>query len=279
MSDGGVLRFGLAPATWDARIDARLAAFSRALAAQIGMSVLPVASSDYRGIVGAVARGEVDVAWLPPLVALRGVVEGSLLPLALPLRGGVSSFSAVLFARRGAGIRSVDELRGRRVAWVDRQSASGYLVVRAHLDELGVDPDALFSREVFCGTHPRVVHAVATGDADVGATYARIDSANNLRSASWTECGAEVDVEVVLATSHVPADVVAMGRRTPAGEGRLVADALIGARPGSPLSRAITELFHAEGFERPTSTHFSPLARVLHAMGDPRRFPSVPPPR
>ncbi len=274
-----MLRFGLAPATWDARIDARLSAFSRALAAQIGVSVLPVASSDYRGIVGAVARGEVDVAWLPPLVALRGVVEGTLLPLALPVRGGVSSFSAVLFTRRGSGVRAVEELRGRRVAWVDRQSASGYLVVRAHLEELGVDPDTLFSSEVFCGTHPRVVYAVATGDADVGATYARIDAEGRLRSAAWIECDLPLDAEIVLATSHVPADVVAMGRRTPAEEGRRVQDALLGARPGSPLARAASELFHAEGFERPTSQHFAPLARVLHAMGDPRRFPSIPPPR
>lgn len=279
VSDGGVLRFGLAPATWDARIDARLSAFSRALAAQIGMSVLPIASSDYRGIVGAIARGEVDVAWLPPLVALRGVAEGSLLPLALPIRGGVSSFSAVLFAQRGSGIHAVEDLRGKRVAWVDRQSASGYLVVRAHLEEIGVDPDTMFSREVFCGTHPRVVYAVATGDADVGATYACIDSAGQLRSAAWIECGLPIDVEIVLATSHVPADVVAMSRTTPAQEGRLVQDALIGARPGSPLSRAIGELFHAEGFELPAPSHFAPLARVLHAMGDPRRFPSVPPPR
>lgn len=274
-----MLRFGLAPATWDARIDARLSSFSRALAAQIGMSVLPIASSDYRGIMSAVARGEVDIAWLPPIVALRGVAEGHLLPLALPIRGGVSSFSAVLFAPRGSSIRSVEDLRGRRVAWVDRQSAAGYLVVRAHLAEIGVDPNALFSQEIFCGTHPRVVYAVASGEADVGATYACIDAQGELRSAAWIECGMPMAADIVLATSHVPADIVAMGVRTPAAEGRLVQDALIGARPDSPLGLAIDELFHAEGFEVPSSQHFMPLARLLQGMGETRRFHSVPPGR
>ena len=39
---------------------------------------------------------------------------------------------------------------------------------------LGVDPDTLFSQEIFCGTHPRVVYAVASGEADLACRITHI---------------------------------------------------------------------------------------------------------
>lgn len=274
-----MLRFGLAPATWDVGIEGKLTEFCRALAGAIGMPVAPFAATDYRGIVDALIEGRVDVAWLPPVIALRGVAEGSLLPLALPVRGGVSAFSAVLIARQGSRFHTVSDVHDARMGWVDRQSASGYLVIRSELRAAGIDLRTAFTLEEFCGTHPRVVHAVASGRVDLGATYACFADDGSVLAASWLDAGLAPSIRVIGASSPIPADVVAMSLRTPVLEGRLVQRALLGARPGTPLGDAAAQLFHAEGFDVPPPEHLRPLARVLDELDAARRFHSVPPGR
>jgi phosphonate transport system substrate-binding protein len=54
-----------------------------------------------------------------------------------------------------------------RAAWLDPQSASGYLFPRVELLALGVT----FSNEQFFLAPERVALAVLSGDADVGASY------------------------------------------------------------------------------------------------------------
>ena len=146
------VRFGVAPAAWDASTQPRLEAFTLALSRETSLDVEPYASSDYRGVVEALERAEIDLAWLPPVVALRGVARGSLVALLLPVRSGSSTFSSVLFAREGSAFRSPADLRGASVAWVDRQSAAGYLVIRAFLAHTGVDLGAAFAHEEYAGS-------------------------------------------------------------------------------------------------------------------------------
>jgi phosphonate transport system substrate-binding protein len=279
MSAVGTLRFGIAPAVWDTTTEARLSAFCAALASATGLVVTPFATGDYRGILDAIERGEVDAAWLPPVAALRGTAHGALIPLALPLRQGVSTFSAVLFTKRADRFRELADVHDATVAWVDRHSAAGYVVVRAHLALAGIDLRTAFTFEQFCGSHPKVVQAVVSGTADLGATYASFDDEGRLVSSSWLSAGHSTGLHVVAAAGPIPADVIAMSMRTPVAHGRLLQRALLSEGPGSPLGRAARTLFQADGFEIPRPEHLRPLARLLDGLGEGTRFNSAFPPR
>ena len=273
------VRFGVAPSAWDASTEARLAAFTAALAEETSLAVEPYASSDYRGVVEALERGEIDLAWLPPVVALRGVARGSLVALLLPVRGGSSTFSSVLFARAGSKLRAPEDLRAATVAWVDRQSAAGYLVIRAYLAYAGVDLGAAFAHEEYAGSHPRVAHAVLSGRLDLGATFACPNPDGSIGSAGWSRIAAHEEIQIVASAGPIPADVIAMGVRTPSTIGRAVQQALLGVESASPLGHAARALFGADGFEVPQREHLTPLARLLDGLSDTRRFSSVPPGR
>jgi phosphonate transport system substrate-binding protein len=274
---GNRVRFGIAPATWDTATRARLETFVDALGYETGLSVEPYASGDYRGVVEALERAEIDLAWLPPVVALRGVARGSLVALLLPVRAGSSTFASVLFARPGSRFRSPSDLDGASVAWVDRQSAAGYLVIRAHLAQVGVDLGQAFAHEEYAGTHPRVAHAVLSGRLDLGATYACANENGTVASAGWSAMARTEDVQVVASAGPIPADVVAMSLRTSIADGRAVQQAMLRAAPTSRLGLAARALFAADGFEVPLSEHLAPLARLLDAFPDTRRFSSSPP--
>src|SRR5206468_2425304 len=95
--------------------------------------------------------------------------EGVASVLAIPARRGMTTYHAAFIVRRG-GPKTLVELRGRRAAWVQRDSAAGYLVPRMHLAAQGFDVLRFFSRELFVHAHSGVIDAVVSGDADVGAT-------------------------------------------------------------------------------------------------------------
>lgn len=255
-------------------LDARLQAFCAALSVALGMEVEPHAAADYPSLLDAMNAGRVDVAWLPPVLALRAASAGRALPIALPVRGGVSSFHSALFAKAGTPLRRPADLRGVRAAWVDRNSASGYLVIRASLRAQGVEPMDAFAEERFTGSHEAVVQAVLSGQSDVGATYMHHTEGSGVWRAGW----GDESVHVIARVGPIPADVIAAGIHMPVARIRAVQSAL--TEEGHPeLTEAARELLEADSFMKAESAHLSPLEKLLDFLEDnAHRFGSQFPP-
>src|SRR4051794_14105571 len=83
----------------------------------------------YRELADSLEHGDLGIAWMPPIPAIELEDKGIASPLALPFRRGGSTYHSAFIVRRG-GPKTLAELQGRRVAWVDRESAAGYLVPR-----------------------------------------------------------------------------------------------------------------------------------------------------
>jgi phosphonate transport system substrate-binding protein len=245
-------------------VQTRLGSFCQALADATGLDVAASPASDYPALLEAMHSGTVDVAWLPPVVALRAASTGRAIPIALPVRRGVSSFYAALFARAGSRFVRPTDLRGARAAWVSAQSASGYLVIRAALRAQGVSLEEAFAQERFFATHPGVVRAVLDDVADVGATFMHHDAAaGGAGHAGW----ANAEVQVIARVGPIPADVIAAGVHVPVARIRSVQRALTsGAHPA--LTAAGTLLLEAEGFVPAQSSHLAPLEKLLGFLED-----------
>src|SRR5262249_7592582 len=82
----------------------------------------PVVTTSSRELLDALERGDLGVAWLPPLPAIAIEERRVGTVLAVPMRHGTTSYHSALIVRRG-GPKLVEELRGRRAAWVQRDSA------------------------------------------------------------------------------------------------------------------------------------------------------------
>ncbi|HEY1955589.1 MAG TPA: PhnD/SsuA/transferrin family substrate-binding protein, partial [Polyangiaceae bacterium] len=138
------------------------------LSSAAGATFEPYIAPSYRDMAQEVERGTVTLAWTPPVLALDLDERGLATPLAVPVRSGMTSYKTAIIARE-RGPSKVEELRGMRMAWVDRESSSGYIVPRIHLASLGCDLSGFFSTESFVQSHVAVVDAVISGRADVGA--------------------------------------------------------------------------------------------------------------
>ena len=240
---------------------AHLERFCRAASQALGTTVEPVQTRSYTELLRKLDECEIDLGWLPPVVALHAQQVGLASPVLAPVRGGSSTFHAVLFARASSSIHGPTHLDGKRVAWVDRESAAGYAVIRAALRATGHDPARLFAAESFEGSHQAVVQAVMDGTADVGATYLHRDERGQLASAGW----GSADARAVFEHGPIPADVLAASAEAdPAVVARIV-DAVLAA---SELHAAACELFEAESFVRVGSGHLDPLRALVDHFDD-----------
>lgn len=245
-------------------LNARLDALCAALGAATGLVVEPHVARDYPALLDDMHSGRINVAWLPPVLALRSASAGRALPVALPVRRGLSSFHTALFARAGTALRRPADLAGARAAWVDKNSASGYLVIRAALRAQGVDTAKAFGEERYYASHPAVVHAVISGECDVGATYLHhAPGAGGVWRAGW----GDANVHVIARVGPIPADVIAAGVHTPAARIRAVQRAFVSGEHAS-LAEAARQLFEADSFVAAESSHLEPLEKLLAFLED-----------
>lgn len=270
---GDRVRFGVARSVGVTRLPvrmvdaavtlARLERLCRALGQGLGTTVEPVQTRSYAELLKTLDDGAIELAWLPPVVALHAQQVGLGAPLLAPVRGGSATFHTALFVRDASAVQSDADLAGARVAWVDRESAAGYAVVRAALRAKGHDLGRLFASESFEGSHQAVVQAVMDGTADVGATYLHRAPGGAVRSAGWGDAA----MRSVFEHGPIPADVLATAADCePKLAARVAAALLDTAR--SEARVAACELFEATGFVRAGAEHLAPLAALIEHFDD-----------
>lgn len=133
-------------------------------------SVRMAVPSSYEQLSADLLDSRVDVAWAPALVCARVERAGGRALLRIS-RGGAETYRAafVCSADRPVDLANLHQVR---VAWVDPQSAGGYLIPRGYLLGQGVDPAVAFKEEVFAGSYNAALVALLSGKAELTTTFA-----------------------------------------------------------------------------------------------------------
>ena len=142
---------------------------------ELGTLFVPHHPASYAELFGLCERGELALAWLPPIATAKLQASGAVSVLALPVRRGAVSYRAALITHEG-GPSSLAAVEGATVGWVDRESSSGYVAPRLFLSASSLDVKRLFARELFLGSHSAVVDAVLARRVQVGATYCSVEA-------------------------------------------------------------------------------------------------------
>ncbi len=249
-----------------------------------GASFSPLHAKSYRALVDGIREGDVGVAWMPPLLAIELEEGNAATPLVLPLRHeGASYYSTFVMreardAREGRASghgrherperreRSIAEMRGKRVAWVDRESAAGYLVPRIHLASLGIDLRSFFGHETFAGSHIAAIDAVVSGAADVAATFCTIEPVTKrIMTAGWMAAdGSKVrEVERIATVGPIPNDAIVASTRVQASVRTGLTRWLLS--PDTRSQELLAELFQVRAFRIASGAHFDALRHMVRA--------------
>jgi phosphonate transport system substrate-binding protein len=162
---------GLIPEMNVFRQTARFRSLGEHLGRQVGVPVRFTILPRYGNVLESFETERMDGAFFGSFTGSLAVARLGVIPLARPVNlDGSSSYQGRVFVRKDSGIRGVADMRGKRMAYVDRATTAGYVFPLAWLREHGVArPEAFFAETFFTGSHDAAVDAVLTRRADVGA--------------------------------------------------------------------------------------------------------------
>jgi phosphonate transport system substrate-binding protein len=225
-------------------------AFAEALESRVGSPFRVKVFGSYESLALAVESGSVAFAWLPPALAVQLVDRDRATPLVSLVRDGSAEYRGTVFVRGDSSIRGVEDLRGKRFAWVDELSCAGYLFPRRALTERGFGENS-FADERFLGSHAAVGRAVAAGDADAGATFLHVaddDLAGTEVVAGWADATTDA-MRTLLVTDPIPTDLVCASSHVAPALAEAVGTALAALHTEDASSRILRELFGVTRFE------------------------------
>ena len=258
------LRFGMSPALGVELAREHGGKLAELLSKEIGVEVRPVVFGDYQTLVDCLSFGEVDVAWMPPLAFVEAARRGADCLLKL-CRRGQGSYKAALLVRADSPIESAGQLRGRNAAWVDRDSAAGYVFAAALLArELGPLDEAL-GRQHFHGSYRGVAAALLNRWADVGALFCPTDNTEEAMAAAWAPLlGQNLhDLRPIAFSDPIPSDNIAHRPGMPLEQIDRITQALVGLAGHRSGKHVVRSVFNADGFENVRSSEYDPARQAL----------------
>ena len=156
-----------------------IAQISAFLSDRIGVPVKGFVTFDHAAAVEALRNGDADISFMGALPFVLAEAEIGAVPLLSEVYRGAPTYRGRVFVRRDSGITSLDELRGKDIAFADPISESGYLFPLDLFVQAGLvtDParaEDFFRRTYFAGGYQQAMQAMASGlvDAATASQYA-----------------------------------------------------------------------------------------------------------
>ncbi|WP_417661293.1 phosphonate ABC transporter substrate-binding protein [Pseudomonas sp.] len=171
------------------------------LEAGLGMPVKPFVATDYNGVIEALRSKKLDVAYLGPFsyVLANKMADAEAFAVAVTKKTGTSAYHSLVITRRDSGIKTLADLKDHTFAFVDPSSTSGHLFPKAGIEQAGYQPDELFSRVMFSGSHDASILAVVNRKVDAAAVADRI-----LASAISQGQIKEDDIQIIWSSPDIP---------------------------------------------------------------------------
>lgn len=139
---------------------------------KLGAKVKVFTATDYAGVIEAMKKKRVDIAWFGPLSYYLAEQEAGAEAFAVGIREGGNShtYKSILIAPCDSGIKSIQDMKGKSVAFVDPASTSGGLMPTYMVKkETGMMPQEFFGKFTYAGSHDAAELAVKNKTVDAAA--------------------------------------------------------------------------------------------------------------
>jgi phosphonate transport system substrate-binding protein len=149
--------------------------YRAAIEKALGVPVKLFTPADYDGVIQGMLGGTIDMAWLGASAYAKiyltdpNAVEVKLTKQNL---NDSTGYYSIGFARKDAGIATIEDAKGKSFAFAEPNSTSGYLVPAAELTAKYGPLDAYFSEVKMSGGHEQTIVGVNNGDFAAGVSWA-----------------------------------------------------------------------------------------------------------
>ncbi len=171
-SPQGEILIGLIPEMNVFKQMERFKPLAKFLSNETGVKVKLTILSRYGNIIERFTNENMDGAFFGSFTGAMAIQKLGLIPIARPVNlDGASTYHAHIYTRKDSGIKSVKDMKGKKMAFVEKATTAGYIFPLAYLKENGINNiDTFFSEYFFAGSHDASLVAVLDGKADIGAS-------------------------------------------------------------------------------------------------------------
>jgi phosphonate transport system ATP-binding protein len=234
-----------------------------------GIPVKMFVAHDYSGLVEALRGRTIDFAFFAPLTYIFAEKIADARVLLKAERRGRPYYYGCIIVNADSSYRTLADLKGKEIAWVDPTSTSGHIYPKAALKSLGIDPDTYFGKQTFAGGHDKVVLSVINGTIAAGATYCN-DTLGE--SGSWTQLGDGAynrKVRPIFFSPPIPGDNMATSQFMLDAYPQLVrkVTAAVQSLTADSAGKALMQqMYHVDAMIPATSADYDPVRRAAELM-------------
>ena len=149
----------------------RYGALASYISEKTGFDVKLKVLSRYGNIIDNFVSEDLEGAFFGSFTGALAIKKLGVIPLARPVwLDGTSTYYGMIFTRKDSGIKNINDMKGKRFAFVDKATTAGWLLPLHFLHANGID-DFLnwLSETYFTGTHEDAIYDVLNKKADIGA--------------------------------------------------------------------------------------------------------------
>jgi len=257
------LTLGFVPSKDAAKLAESAAPLANLLSKEIGIPVKSFVSTNYVALVEAMGtkNNPVDIGFLPTFGYVLANQENGARVILKTERNGQTSYKAQFIVRAGSGISKVEDLKGKKFAFVDPASASGYLFPGAFLKSKGIDIQKDFSQTVFLGAHDAVVRAVYNGDVAAGVTF---DDARTTLQKEFPDVMQKISI--LTYTDPIPNDTVSVRKDLDPKLAEKIQESLIKIANTKEGHDLLFKIYEIDGFQKGSDADYEVVRRTAKLM-------------
>lgn len=256
------LIMGLVPIANSEKLIEDTAPLHKMLGDEIGKPVEGFIATNYIGVVEALGTGTIDFALIPPFAyILANKKNGSEALLTSIGKHDEPGYYSVLLTRTDNDVSKVEDLKGRKIAFVDPSSTSGYIFPAVILKDHGIDIEQDITYQ-FAGGHDKALQLLINGDVDAIGTY---EDAVTKFSKEFPEI--KEKVKVLEKSDLIPGITLTVSSKVDDETKAKIKEAFLkitSTKEGQDLTVA---LFGIKGFEEANIDNYKLIEDKLNKMG------------
>ena len=224
--------------------------------------------TSYIAVVEAFGAKRADIAALNTFGYILAHEKYGAEALLTVLRHGSATYRSQFLARADdSSIKSISDLNGKKVAFVDPASTSGYLLPLKLLNDKGVKP----SESVFAMKHDNVVSMIYQKQVDAGATFYSPPAKGELQDARRLVLAQYPDVEkkikIVELTDSIPNEPVVFRKDIPQPMKEKIVEAFLQLAKMPEGKEALLKVSAITELRKTNDSEYEDVRSMLKALG------------
>jgi phosphonate transport system substrate-binding protein len=151
------LRFSIVSYSEPDKIFKKGGAIKQYFESSMSLEVKIVVLRDYSSLIDLLKVGQVEVVWAAPLIykTVKDTINYNL--LLKTMEGDSPFYEGAIVVRKDSGIKTIEDLKGKKMAFVDEASTSGFFLQNKIINDHGYSTLSFFSAFEFVGSHDRAL--------------------------------------------------------------------------------------------------------------------------